>query len=79
MLSQQFLDKVNDWGMKVAYYGHSIFNFTLYVELGANRQAYKHFSTEQEAIDYMKNGLCFGCQGIWDRHINKFPSSCDIP
>lgn len=76
MLSQQFLDKVNDWGMQSKYYGHPIFNFILYVELEENRQAYKYFATEQEAIDYMKNGLFFCSDGLWDKYISKPPSSC---
>ena len=79
MVSKEFTDYVNGLGLKINYDDRCpICPITLYVDMGENRQAYKHFGNEQEAIEHIKNGWFFGHQGLWDQYINKFPDRCDL-
>lgn len=74
-ISEQFKVKINAWGMN---FHETQDGFYLYVNLADNKQVYRHFENELEAEEYMKNGLFFGYQGIWDKHINKPKAYCDF-
>ena len=77
MISQEFSNYVNSLGLKIDYDPRcKIAPITLYVELGDNSQAYKHFRSEQDAMEHIKNGYFFGNQGWLDPYINKFPDRC---
>jgi hypothetical protein len=79
MLTQEFTDYVTNLGLKIDYDARcKIAPITLYVELGNNRQAYKHFGSEQDAMEHIKNGWFFGYQGWLDPYINKFPDRCPL-
>ncbi|MEA5579703.1 hypothetical protein [Anabaena sp. UHCC 0451] len=75
-LTEQFKLKINDWGMQ---FHETQQGFYLYVDLADDgKQAYRHFESESEAEEYMKDGLFFGYQGLWDRYINKAPTFCPL-
>ena len=79
MLSQEFIDYATNLGLKIDYdLRCSYAPITLFIDLGDGRQAYKHFESEEEAINHIKNGYFFGNQGLWGEHINKFPDRCGI-
>ncbi|MFM6136433.1 MAG: hypothetical protein ACKPCP_20150 [Sphaerospermopsis kisseleviana] len=76
-VTQEFTDYVTSLGLKIDCDPRcSYAPITLYVELGNSRQAYKHFASEEEAMNHIKNGCFFGYQGWLDPYINKFPDRC---
>ncbi|MGM3305751.1 hypothetical protein ACSQ6I_07110 [Anabaena sp. WFMT] len=74
-LTEQFKTKINDWGLM---FHESQEGFYLYTNLDNDNQAYKFFRSENEAVQFMKDGLFFYRDGLWDKYINKPKAHCEI-
>ncbi|MBE9239164.1 hypothetical protein IQ227_24930 [Anabaena aphanizomenioides LEGE 00250] len=72
-LSEQFKLKIQDWGL---LYRENEHGFYLYGNLADGMQLYRYFTNEDDADQFMRDGLFFCNDGLWDKYINKPPSSC---